>query len=142
MVEVEMEEPSKGKAIAIKGEITVTPKEGLLIHFSIKETPRLPKKMGRAITVVLASPNDHEAQENKDEGLKLRPHEYATCCAAQDTINFTDEDLLLGSKPHNRPFFVSGYVREHKFNSMFVDGGSAINIMPKSTMTTIGIKMD
>ncbi|KAL0445386.1 UNVERIFIED_CONTAM: hypothetical protein Slati_2261300 [Sesamum latifolium] len=28
------------------------------------------------------------------------------------TITFTDEDLLLGSKPHNRPFFVAGYVRE------------------------------
>ncbi|KAM2538545.1 hypothetical protein TB2_023980 [Malus domestica] len=71
MVEVEMEEPSKGKAIAIEGEITVTPKEGLSIHFSIKETPRFPKKMGRALAVVLASPNDHETQENKDECLKL-----------------------------------------------------------------------
>ncbi|KAL0427728.1 UNVERIFIED_CONTAM: hypothetical protein Slati_2947600 [Sesamum latifolium] len=25
------------------------------------------------------------------------------------TITFTDEDLLLGSKPHNRPLFVAGY---------------------------------
>ncbi|KAL0406997.1 UNVERIFIED_CONTAM: hypothetical protein Slati_4013600 [Sesamum latifolium] len=28
------------------------------------------------------------------------------------TITFTDGDLLLGSKPHNRPLFVAGYVRE------------------------------
>ncbi|KAM2981393.1 hypothetical protein FF2_012699 [Malus domestica] len=91
---------------------------------------------------VLESPNDHEVQESKNEGFKLRPHEYATCCAIEDTIHFTDEDLLLGSKPHNRPLFVSGYVREHKVNRMLVDGGSAINIMPKSTMTTIGIKAD
>ncbi|KAL0444583.1 UNVERIFIED_CONTAM: hypothetical protein Slati_2181000 [Sesamum latifolium] len=28
------------------------------------------------------------------------------------TITFTDEDLLLGSKPHNRRLFVVGYVRE------------------------------
>ncbi|KAM2785537.1 hypothetical protein PS2_006533 [Malus domestica] len=53
-----------------------------------------------------------------------------------------DEDLLLGSKPHNHHLFVSWYVREHKVNRMLVDGGSAINIMPKSTMTTIGIKAD
>ncbi|KAL0359476.1 UNVERIFIED_CONTAM: hypothetical protein Sangu_0797000 [Sesamum angustifolium] len=26
------------------------------------------------------------------------------------TITFTDEDLLLGSKPHNRPLFVAGYI--------------------------------
>ncbi|KAL0291273.1 UNVERIFIED_CONTAM: hypothetical protein Scaly_2643900 [Sesamum calycinum] len=32
------------------------------------------------------------------------------------TITFTDEDLLLGSKPHNRPLFVPGYAREQKVN--------------------------
>ncbi|KAB2635364.1 hypothetical protein D8674_025898 [Pyrus ussuriensis x Pyrus communis] len=35
-----------------------------------------------------------------------------------------------------------GYVREYKVNRMLVDGGSAINIMPKSTMTIIGIKVN
>ncbi|KAM1216810.1 hypothetical protein ACFX2J_013051 [Malus domestica] len=59
-----------------------------------------------------------------------------------DTFNFTDEDLLLGAKPHNRHLFISRYIRENKINHMFMDGGSAINIMPKSTMTTIGIKLD
>ncbi|KAM1603839.1 hypothetical protein ACFX1Z_030392 [Malus domestica] len=118
MVEVEMEEPSKGKVVATEGENTFSPEEA-----------------------VLASPNDHEVQENKNEGLRLQPHERATCCAAEDTNHFTDEDLLLGSKPHNRHFFVFGYLKEHKVNRMFVDGRSAINIMPKSTMTTIGIKV-
>ncbi|KAM1718121.1 hypothetical protein ACFX11_025874 [Malus domestica] len=107
MVEVEMEELSKGKVITIKGEKTLTLEE-----------------------------------ESKDEGLKLRPRECATCSAIKDTIHFIDEDLLLGSKHHNRPLFVSGYVREYKVNRMLVDGGSSINIMPKSTMTTIGIKED
>ncbi|KAM1620591.1 hypothetical protein ACFX11_019333 [Malus domestica] len=98
--------------------------------------------MQRALAAVLASLGDHEMQESKDEGLKLRPHECAICCAPYDAIKFTDKDLLLGSKPHNHPLFVLGYVREHKVNRMLVDGGSAINIMPKSTMTTIGIKVD
>ncbi|KAM1201783.1 hypothetical protein ACFX2J_017829 [Malus domestica] len=142
MVEVEIEEPSKGKDITTEGEKTLTLEEGLPTHFSIEEALRLPKKMRIALVAVLESPNDHEVQESKNEGFKLRPHEYATCCAIEDTIHFTDEDLLLGSKPHNRPLFVSGYVREHKVNRMLVDGGSAINIMPKSTMTTIGIKAD
>ncbi|KAM1705624.1 hypothetical protein ACFX2K_027872 [Malus domestica] len=142
MVEVEIEEPSKGKDITTEGEKTLTLEEGLPTHFSIEEALRLPKKMRLALAAVLESPNDHEMQESKNEGLKLRPHECATCCAIEDAIHFTDEDLLLGSKPHNRYFFVSGYVREHKVNRMLVDGGSAINIMPKSTMTTIGIKAD
>ncbi|KAM2736350.1 hypothetical protein PS2_024064 [Malus domestica] len=98
--------------------------------------------MRRALAAVSASPDDQEVQESKNESLKLRPYECATCCAAEDVIHFTDEDLLLGSKPHNRPLFVSGYVREHKVSRMLVDGGSAINIMPKLTMTTIVIKVD
>ncbi|KAM1219927.1 hypothetical protein ACFX2G_047937 [Malus domestica] len=142
MVEVEIEEPLKGKDITTEGEKTLTLEEGLPTHFSIEEALRLPKKMRIALAAVLESPNDHEVQESKNDGFKLRPHEYATCCTIEDTIHFTDEDLLLGSKPHNRPLFVSGYVREHKDNRMLVDGGSAINIMPKSTMTTIGIKAD
>ncbi|KAM1551479.1 hypothetical protein ACFX10_043605 [Malus domestica] len=81
MVEVEMEEPSKGKAIAFKEE-TFTPKENLPTHFSIEEALRLSNKMRRALAVVLVSPDDHEVQESKDKDLKLRPHEYATCCVA------------------------------------------------------------
>ncbi|KAL0457875.1 UNVERIFIED_CONTAM: hypothetical protein Slati_0414700 [Sesamum latifolium] len=46
------------------------------------------------------------------------------------TITFTDEDLLLGSKPHNHPLFVAGYVREQKVNRILIDGGSAVNILP------------
>ncbi|KAL0368035.1 UNVERIFIED_CONTAM: hypothetical protein Scaly_1022400 [Sesamum calycinum] len=46
------------------------------------------------------------------------------------TITFTDEDLLLGSKPHNRPLFVAGYVCEQKVNRMLIDGGSIVNILP------------
>ncbi|KAM1162369.1 hypothetical protein ACFX2B_001348 [Malus domestica] len=98
--------------------------------------------MRRALAAILVSSNDHEVQESKNESLKLRPHECATCCAAKDTIHFTDEDLLLRSKPHNRLLFVSGYIKEHKVNRMLVDGESAINIMPKSTMITIGVKVD
>ncbi|CAA0812524.1 Unknown protein, partial [Striga hermonthica] len=47
---------------------------------------------------------------------------------------FTDEDLLLGSKPHNRPLFVAGYVQEQKINRILIDGGSAVNILPLRTL--------
>ncbi|KAM1768963.1 hypothetical protein ACFX12_046856 [Malus domestica] len=54
MVEVEMEEP--GKAIATEGEQTLTLEEGLPTHFSVEEALRLPKKIRRALAVVLVSP--------------------------------------------------------------------------------------
>ncbi|KAL0453631.1 UNVERIFIED_CONTAM: hypothetical protein Slati_1341200 [Sesamum latifolium] len=60
-------------------------------------------------------------------------HEKENSSNADDfmsTITFTDEDLLLSSKPHNRPLFVAGYVCEQKVNRILVDGGSAVNILP------------
>ncbi|KAM1405252.1 hypothetical protein ACFX2F_000103 [Malus domestica] len=141
MVEVEIEEPSEGKVIAIEEKNTLTTKEGLPTYLSIKEALLLSNEIRRVLAKILASHDNHAVQESNDEGLKLWPHEYATCCATCDAINFMDEDLLLGSKPHNRHLLISGYIREHKVNRMLVDGGSAINIMPKSTMTTIGIKV-
>ncbi|KAL0445319.1 UNVERIFIED_CONTAM: hypothetical protein Slati_2254600 [Sesamum latifolium] len=58
------------------------------------------------------------------------------------TITFTDEDMLLGSKPHNRPLFIAGYVREQKVNRILIDGGSAVNILPLRILKELGIPMD
>ncbi|KAA0051955.1 uncharacterized protein E5676_scaffold409G002330 [Cucumis melo var. makuwa] len=57
-------------------------------------------------------------------------------------IDFSNEDLLLGSKLHNRPLYASGYVREQRGDRILIDNGSAVNIMPKSTMRQFGILMD
>ena len=52
----------------------------------------------------------------------------APCCA---TVSFTDDDLLLGSKLHNRTLFVVGSIREQRLNRVRNDGCSVVNIMPK-----------
>jgi len=72
------------------------------------------------------------------ESAKL-PTQCATC---NTTVSFTDEDLLLGPKPRNRPLFVTGYIRGQKVKRILVDGGSAINTMPKFTMNDLGIAVD
>ncbi|KAK4389711.1 hypothetical protein Sango_2308100 [Sesamum angolense] len=58
------------------------------------------------------------------------------------TITFTDEDLLLGSKPHNRPLFIAGYVREQKVYRILIDGGSAVNILPLRILKELEIPID
>ncbi|KAL0434269.1 UNVERIFIED_CONTAM: hypothetical protein Slati_2761200 [Sesamum latifolium] len=58
------------------------------------------------------------------------------------TLSFTDEDLLLGSKLHNRPLFVLGFIQEQRVNRILIDGGSAVNIMPKATMKKLGITLE
>ncbi|KAA0059874.1 uncharacterized protein E5676_scaffold184G00780 [Cucumis melo var. makuwa] len=57
------------------------------------------------------------------------------------SISLSDEDLLLGSKLHNRPLYVSGYIREQKLNQILIDNGSAVNILSKSTMNQLGISV-
>ncbi|KAK4403238.1 hypothetical protein Sango_1064500 [Sesamum angolense] len=57
-------------------------------------------------------------------------------------ITFTDEDLFLGSNPHNRPFFIAGYVREQKVNRLLIDGGSTVNILPLQIFKELEIPID
>ncbi|KAL0381298.1 UNVERIFIED_CONTAM: hypothetical protein Sangu_0194100 [Sesamum angustifolium] len=57
-------------------------------------------------------------------------------------MTLTDEDLLLGSKPHNRPLFITCYAPEQKVNRTLIDGGFVFNILPLRTMKELGISMD
>ena len=52
-----------------------------------------------------------EIKVTKEEGSETHASEEAVALCAHycDKMMFADEDLLLGSKPHNRPLFVSGY---------------------------------
>ena len=72
-------------------------------------------------------------------GLTKSPVQCASCNIA---VTFTDDDLLLGSKSHNRPLFVTGYIREEKVRRILVDEGSTINIMPKFTINDLGITVE
>ncbi|KAL0455678.1 UNVERIFIED_CONTAM: hypothetical protein Slati_0907000 [Sesamum latifolium] len=65
---------------------------------------------------------------NEDSLLEKKDSSNTNECLS--TIIFTDEDLLLGSKPHNHPLFVTGYAREQKVNKILIDGGSAVNMLP------------
>ncbi|KAL0455087.1 UNVERIFIED_CONTAM: Transposon Tf2-12 polyprotein, partial [Sesamum latifolium] len=76
----------------------------------------------------------------EDEVLEKEDSSDTDDCMS--TITFTDEDLLLGSKPHNRPLFVAGYVREQKVNRILIDGGSAVNILPLRILKELRIPVD
>lgn len=103
---------------------------------------QLPERIWRALVDILMNPDNYKSQTYKVGDLEFRPHECAMWCAICSAINFTDEDLLLGTKPHNCPLFVLGYAKEQEIGHMLLDRGSIINIMPKLTMMEIGFKMD
>jgi len=47
------------------------------------------------------------AEKVKDVEVLETPVQCASCSMV---VTFIDNDLLLGSKPHNRPLFVVGYI--------------------------------
>ncbi|KAL0307230.1 UNVERIFIED_CONTAM: hypothetical protein Sradi_6140300 [Sesamum radiatum] len=77
---------------------------------------------------------------NEDDLIEKTDSSNANECMS--IITFTDEDLLLRSKPHNRPLFVAGYTREQKVNRILIDGSSVVNILPLRTLRELGIPID
>ncbi|KAL2472117.1 Uncharacterized protein Adt_40253 [Abeliophyllum distichum] len=76
------------------------------------------------------------------QGKVLEPIKSTTYQDCMATITFNDDDLQLGSSHlHNRPLYVSGYIRECKLHRIMIDCGSAVNIMPIKTMKKIGINV-
>ena len=49
---------------------------------------------------------------------------------------------MLGSKIHNRPLFMTGYIREQQVNHILIDGGSTVNILPLKILKELGISLD
>ena len=80
-------------------------------HFTLREAAKLPHSIRLALRKVLEDPHKYASDLAKWEDSHISSTFGASCCA---TISFIDEDLQLGSKLHNRPLFVSGYIQEKK----------------------------
>jgi hypothetical protein len=52
-------------------------------------------------------------------------------------INFTDDDLLIGTSDHKRPLYITKNCGGQKIGCILVDAGSSINIMQLKTLKTI-----
>jgi len=61
---------------------------------------------------MIAALKNSEIYADKDKGAEEMSEgliQYGSCKIAN---TFTDDDILLGSKPHNRPLFVIDYIKE------------------------------
>ncbi|CAL8988476.1 unnamed protein product [Prunus brigantina] len=140
--QVDDEDASEGRFETHEERKVSTQAENPPAPSNIEEAVELPEAVHVALVKALMDLDIQPNKIRKTRELEPESQDHVICCATCASITFTDEDLLLGSKPHNRPLFVSGYVREQKLSRMLVDGGSAVNIMPKSTMMKLGITMD
>ena len=88
--------------------------------------------------------NLEETKVTKEEGSETHAAEEAValCAHCRDKMTFANEDLLLGSKQHNRPLFVLGYTQRERVSRILIDNGSTVNIMPKGMMRHLRISME
>ena len=84
---------------------------------------------------VVATSQHPELYADRLKNVKELSEISIQCASCNTTVTFTNDDILLGPKPHNHPLFVTGYIKEY---CIVIDGGSTIDIMPKSTMNHLG----
>jgi len=106
---------------------------------SWKENFQLPKEMREQ---VVAAIRHAKSYADKVKEVKKPTKLPAQCTTCNTAVSFTDDYILLGSKPHNRLLFVTSYIRGQKVKFIVLDGGSVVNIMPKSTMNDLGITIE
>ena len=57
-------------------------------------------------------------------------------------ITFSDEDLPMEGRNHNRALFIPAEVRGKRTSYMMVDDGSAINTCPLQILPNLGVKVE
>ncbi|KAL0455857.1 UNVERIFIED_CONTAM: hypothetical protein Slati_0924900 [Sesamum latifolium] len=93
-------------------------------------------ELGDKVSCIMTQEDKTLLGENYFSNMEISDEE------SMSVMTFTDEDLLLDSKSHNKPLFVTCYAREQKVNRILIDGGSAVNILPLRIMKELGISMD
>ncbi|KAL4651247.1 hypothetical protein ACB092_01G145500 [Castanea dentata] len=91
---------------------------------------------------VFASLTCYQISDEEESDCEEETERAIVYKACWSSIIFTDDDRLLGPKIHNRPLFVTGYIREQRVNRILIDGGSAVNILPLKILKELGISLD
>ena len=133
--ETNEEENSKKTLPRKRGDKVLTILEALLVYMGWQQIFYLP---GTTCEQIVAAIHHAKLYADKVKNIPFMssPTQCVTCNTA---VTFTDDDLLLGSKPHNCLLFVTRHIQGQMVNEILMDGGSAVNIMPKSTMNDLGI---
>jgi len=85
--------------------------EVLSERMSWKQIFHLPEEMREQVVIALYHV---KLYADKVKAVKEPAKLPAQCATCNTTVSFTNEDLRLGSKLHNYPLFVTGYIRGQK----------------------------
>ncbi|XP_077223026.1 uncharacterized protein LOC143856648 [Tasmannia lanceolata] len=84
---------------------------------------------------------ENPAEVARGVSVEITPDELVGLVAmtkASKALSFSDEDLPSEGKDHTRPLKITLFCNQKKVSEVLVDNGSALNVCPLSTATTLG----
>ncbi|XP_077249223.1 uncharacterized protein LOC143888679 [Tasmannia lanceolata] len=95
--------------------------------------------------LLMASPKHRQGVlrelNSSQVSVEITPDELVGLVAmtkASKALSFSDEDLPSEGKDHTRPLKITLLCNQEKVSEVLVDNGSALNVCPLSTATTLG----
>jgi len=109
-LEEEIDEEGANKETCL-GEIdrTVATLEAMLICLNWGQIFSCPNETYQHMVIALQHPKIYVEKVKDVVGILETPIQCVSC---NTDVAFTDDNLLLGSKPHNHPLFMVGYIKE------------------------------
>ena len=56
-------------------------------------------------------------------------------------VTFGDKDMCAEMPAHNRPLYITGLIHGVKISRILVDGGSAVNLLPRRALNLLGVRI-
>jgi len=121
----ELEEEAKKEGLSNENcsrekDKTVAALETMPVCLNCGQIFSLPDETRQHMVIALKHP---EIYAERVKGVVEISETPTQCASCNMVVPFTDDDLLLGSKPHNRPLFVAGYIKEQKVDRISIDRG-------------------
>jgi hypothetical protein len=109
------------------------------VMLSVYDDLCLSSELRNAFISALSFPKDYKVEASQAEIKdKVEVSQAEVKLPQTQSISFSDDDLLLGNKMHNRPLLMFGEIDDLPINRIMIDGGSAINLLPLRTLKKIG----
>ena len=114
-------------------------------RITLHELLRLSKETREALREALAQPEALMA--HLPPALTQAEEEKVLCAQCHigmdhvPSITFTNEDMLLKDNKHDRPLYHTGYIGSACIESIQVDPGSVLSIVPRRVMHFLGIPL-
>lgn len=102
---------------------------------SVYDALRMSPELRHSLIQALSYPDQYMPEVHQVETEESQIDEFAQCLAC---ISFSEEDAIPEDRLHNRPLYMKGSVGDICITRIFIDCGSAVNLLPLRVLTQLG----